>query len=417
MLAPLNKLFPFQEEAVSKMVHFLMGATGGVYNACEQGLGKCLQTIEACRRINAKAPLVICPKSVKLVWASEIKKWRASGEWTIASYDDARLRKIPNEFFDVLICDECQYLKTHDSQRTQAVLNYYLPTVPHSIFLSGTPFLSCITDCWPVFSRLSPSDFGDYWKFAYTYAKVIDTPWGHKLEGLKNHEQLKKIITDKFFFRFTKEQVLKDLPPKILQEIPLPAHLAVKLTPDEEKLHTHYLEVLKGAIAKGTPAPYPPVSITQKRKEQGLKKIPRIVEFCKEILDNKTPLVIFGWHLEVIHELIEKLVDYDPVFITGQTSDKLRAEAVRKFQEGETLLFIGQLAAAGVGITLTAASTVVSVELDWNPPVNQQAWDRCHRIGQLNNVTVYIPIVKGSVDERVMEVVISKNLDFKSVLD
>ena len=72
-------------------------------------------------------------------------------------------------------------------------------------------------DCWPIFSRILPEHFGDYWKFAYTYTKVKKTPWGDKFEGIKNADKLKELIRGNFFIRYTKDEVLKELPEKVVQ--------------------------------------------------------------------------------------------------------------------------------------------------------------------------------------------------------
>src|SRR5690606_24192000 len=83
---------------------------------------------------------------------------------------------------------------------------------------------------------------------------------------------------------------------------------------------------------------------------------------------------------------------------TGDTKDSERKEIIRDFQAGDRRVFAGTIQAGGVGITLTAASTVVFLDRGWSPAINEQAEDRLHRIGQKNAVQVIDMMAKGTVD-------------------
>lgn len=426
-----QKLYPFQIEGAAKTVRFLR-ERGCCYNGSEMGTGKTVMTLRAIEEISScEHPLhvlVICPAIATLVWEMEWYKWADHRKYLgcpkILSYDKAsreNYKKVllkPLVPYDVLVLDEAHYVKNPEAARTKAVLEEIWPTIKYKICLSGTPFTQSIMDCWPVFSRMNPEDFSDYWEFVKSYTKVVRIPYGprYKFEGVKNAEKLKKIINDKFFFRYTKEKVLKELPGKTYQLIPLGPEYKVPTTPDQEKEQERYLELLKKSFATGQPAPKPPIPIATRAREQGLKKIPAIVEFARNLLDAETPIIIFCYHTEVIEKLKEELKSYGPVSIYGKTPDAERKRAVEQFQSGESNCFIGQFKAAGTSITLTRSSTVILGEMSWSPSDVSQAIDRADRIGQESLVTVYYFAVAASVDEKFQEVLMQKSKAFKKVI-
>jgi SWI/SNF-related matrix-associated actin-dependent regulator 1 of chromatin subfamily A len=125
---------------------------------------------------------------------------------------------------------------------------------------------------------------------------------------------------------------------------------------------------------------------------------------------------VFCWHSEAIDELAKKLKRFDPVCIKGDTPAEKRQSIVDLFQrEDDIRVFIGNIKAAGVGITLTASHTVVFFELSWNEMQNRQAMDRCHRIGQANSVNIHFLNFAGTMDDRVVKSCKAKWEDFSSV--
>ncbi len=414
---------PFQVEAVEKTVAFLRGK-GAAYNSSEMGCGKSAITIRAIEAMGLPEAkiLVICPAIVCLVWEKEIRKWSQELEpsnYYVISYEKAAKEKYYADLkalsFDFLVLDESHYLKNLKAKRTQNILKHIWPVAKYKICLSGTPMTQSVMDMWPVISKICPEDFGSYWDFAKQFTNMVRTPFGpgYKFEGVKNHEKLRSIIKSKFFFRYTKEQVLKDLPPKTYQCIPLGPEYRVEADPEAQE---HYLKLLKQSIVLNLPPPQPPVPIATLFREQGLKKVPAVVEYCKNILDSDTPLVVFFQHTAVGQQLETELNKYAPVKIEGSTSQEQRKAAIEDFQSGKTNLFLGQIKAAGIGITLTRASTVAFAELSYSPADISQACDRTHRMGQLNNVTIYYFSVIDSLDERIQDVLMRKSSDFKKVL-
>ena len=121
----------------------------------------------------------------------------------------------------------------------------------------------------------------------------------------------------------------------------------VKRSAEEADAEEAYLKLLEHAYKKGHPIRTPPpVAIATKRREQAIKKLPAIVDFCKNFLDSSESLVVFAYHRDVISALETQLEEFLPAVIHGGTSESDRAKAVKDFQSGATSLFIGQLTAA-----------------------------------------------------------------------
>lgn len=444
---PGETILPFQVEAIEKMLRFLR-VSQCTYNACEMGLGKSIQTIVAVNTLfNELEPpnvLVVCPATMKYVWVSEIEKWNTllnkphgtrpvdilvidkpsqlNGQianYTIISYGlVAKLAPALAEFdWDVLILDEAHYLKDHTSQRSKALFKHLWPNIKYKIALSGTPFTTNVIDGWSIFSRMHES-LKDYWKFAHSYTNVRFTPWGKKFEGVKNASKLSRIIRDNFYIRYLKKDVLPELPDKIHQTIHLPSDLALESTEEQKKEQEDYLKKVHLALINGyLSIPQPPISIMTQRRLQGLKKLPFTIEYIEEFLDQDIPVIVFALHKEFIRELATYFVPYKPAVITGETKSFQRASEVNHFQSGGTKLFIGNLIAAGVGITLTASSHVILAEYDFIPSTITQAISRAHRIGQKDTVYVHHLIIKDSLEERVLKLILRKQSDFNKVLD
>ncbi len=422
------ELLPFQKEAVDKMVEILR-LRGGVYNACEMGLGKSAMALSAINKMpEIQSVFIICPAIVRLVWAAEINRWSPpdpnrpsfTEKFTIASYNQATSDTkniVKLSHIDCLILDEAHYVKSSKAARTKAVLGSIWPKAKYKICLSGTPFTRSVIDCWTLFSRLAPEEFPDWWNFANYYTKVSHTPWGIKYEGIKNAEDLKRKIRSTFFIRYKKDEVLQDLPEKQWIKIPLPEEYKVEMTNEEKRQSQHYVELLKESYIKKIPIrEAPPVAVATILRRQGLKKVKAIVDFSKNLLDQELPVVIFAYHKDVIAELRSELYKYDPVTIDGSTTRRGREESVNRFQNKETLLFIGNIVAAGIGITLSRGNNILFAELSWNPSEVDQAAARCHRIGTKGSVNCYYFPVSGSIDERVIDNIMDKVRTFNKVI-
>lgn len=451
-------LYPFQVETVEKSLQFLR-TKRGVYVANEQGLGKTITSLVTVNSLeqNSKV-LIICPAIMRLVWEEEIYKWcrfnshdvvRVSvinsakalsahelenSRFVIVSYQLAAVRAVLTVLcrfkWDVLISDENHFCKNLHAARTKALF-MLAGHANATILMSGTPFTTNVVDLFAPCHLLAPLLFPSFNAFAERYSKSteISVPvkrYGRvqsmlikKYYGLQNAKELSDIIRENFYIRHRKEDVLKDLPPKIFQKIILPESYSVKLSQKNREHVEAEKQLVIQALEKGMaiPAPHQVANLAEHRRLQGEAKIPAVVEFVADKLDEGIPIVLFAYHHSVINRLEAELVNYKPVVITGDTSNEKRKEAITAFQTGKTLLYIGNILAGGIGVTLTAASTVVCCEYDWVPTTLSQAFDRVHRIGQAHQVHVYWFAVQNSLDEQMDSMIMKRTEEAAAVLD
>jgi SWI/SNF-related matrix-associated actin-dependent regulator 1 of chromatin subfamily A len=231
--------------------------------------------------------------------------------------------------------------------------------------------------------------------------------WGFDASGYSNLEELNFRLRSTIMVRREKKEVLTQLPDKSYQIIPLDADKKAKeICASLNKLN---LDQLKEKPELGSVG-----EIAKLRHELAMAKIDDCVSHLKDVLEDKQKLVVFAHHRAVIERLAEELKEFAPVVFDGSTSMTDKNKAVESFQNDSACrVFIGQIQSAGVGITLTAADTVVFVESSWVPGEVEQAVDRCHRIGQKNNVLAQFLTVSGSIDEIMLQSIVKK----KSVIN
>lgn len=440
----LNPLLPYQSKGVVLTREFLERG-GRAYNASEPGLGKTLMTLRACAELGFQKILVIAPASVKGVWRDEVNKWDENGstyitskssdlldpkiiytssKFWVVSYALARLPRVAaflsEQNFDCLILDEAHAVKTPKAAQSKAILGKIWPRIPYRIALSGTPLTRSIADLYSLFSRMAPTQkhFQCFSDFVNRYCLVEDTPWGVKFHGSKNVDELRQIAFENFFFRFEKSEVADQLPEKRFQRVLLSPRYALRPSKEEALAWKAYAHALKAAYSgcHGS-VPTPPVALSSRRKEQGLKKLPMVVEFIKNLVACGSPTVVWCVHREVVNKLAEELKLYNPQIGSGAYGQEERAQNSQNFQEGKSNLFIGTYAAAGVGINLNRGSYVVLAELDYSPGVVSQAIDRCHRLGaKAAMINAYYFVVEGSLEEGIEEGLIGKSKTFEKVL-
>lgn len=418
---------------------------GNTLIADEMGLGK---TIQALGYINARPEirrvLVICPKTVKLNWRNECRKWlvrkfsigafpeckKLDGiDITIVNHDN--LKKLPPEMtWDLMVRDEAHADKNPKTARSKAV-KALRKRCTNVLALTGTPILNKPVELFPLLSLVcpevwdppglkgqeyvGPGEGGGFFKFAKRYCNAHKEYYGRKsfwnFNGASNLPELQEKLRASCMVRRLKKDVLTELPAKRRQTIALKLEDAEDLLAEERRLFdTGILEdgdewqTLARAKAK---LAFEDISRT--RRELALKKVPAVLEHVIEALETSEKIVLFAHHHEVIDALTEGLAEFLPARIDGRTPTDSRNEAVQRFQNDPTCrVIIGSIGAMGVGLTLTAASHVIFAELDWVPAMVSQAEDRCHRIGQRNAVFVQHLVIEGSLDSRMVELLIQK---------
>jgi SWI/SNF-related matrix-associated actin-dependent regulator 1 of chromatin subfamily A len=421
---PVNQeLYPYQKEGVEFIVQ-----KRRVLLADAMGVGKTAQAISAMVRLGCNY-LVVSPASLVANWQREIKMWsgRDAQVYTrgkairphdplILTYGqisaDVKHLEIVMaglEYF-AIIFDEAHALKNPSSTRTMRALNQNLllsKATEALIFITGTPIENRPIELYPLLKALGVVRESLH-EFGARYSKPQMNFFSKKLEfvGAINHDELNRRLRSTCMIRRTKEEVLPFLPPKVRREITLSGKNPKDLLTREMDYYNR--PQLTAAEVE---------DLAQVRVQLAIIKAPMVVEYVEMALESSEKVVVFGWHRQLLVELLCGLARYSPAVLSGATPAAQRQARVDRFQRDPGCrVFIGSITAAGVGLTLTAASHVVMAELSWKPGENEQCLDRCHRIGQKNSVLADYLCFPNSVDQRVLKVCREKQADIDLIL-
>lgn len=240
------------------------------------------------------------------------------------------------------------------------------------------------------------------------------------------HRRLRSMV----MLRRLKADVLADLPAKQRQLIVFDAKIAraalagerdaleaSRKAIDEAKTQRPGQSYREAAMRLQQARTASAAQLAAARRDTALAKLPSVVEEVWNALAETDKIVLFAHHHDVLDRLVAELGTI-AVLLDGRTSADRRQELVDQFQTDRGVrVFVGGLRAAGLGITLTAASLVGFLELDWTPALMTQAEDRCHRIGQRSSVLIKHWVVEGSIDARMAQILISKQAVFDQAID
>jgi len=429
------KPFKYQRETLDEIDEF----GGRSLVGHQMGLGKTLITLWWMKRHRKEAfpALVVCPASLKLMWAHEARsilgieplvlqgrkahedKIGWSEKFVVINYEVLQnWKEVLDDYqFQTLVLEECQYCKSHTTKRTKAA-KYLARHIPYVLALSGTPMLNRPIELHPVLDMISPKTFGTRFNFGKKFCAGRLGPWGWEFKGATHTDELHALLKKTCMTRRLKSEVLKDLPPKNRFVVPVPMR-----NPEEyEEAQDNFLEWLekkdstKAALAKEAEAV---VQLGYLKRLAARLKAKYVVRWINKWLkdSNGDKLVLFAEHRGMLG-VLEKRCKAKSVVLEGRTSMKRRNERVEQFQnDPETRLFIANRQVGGTGFTLTAASTVVFTEFDWVPANLIQAEDRIHRIGQTRKALIYYFVAMGTIEESLCGIIQSKQRTFDAVLD
>lgn len=408
--------------------------------ADECGLGKSCQAVVAANIINPSAILIVCPAVITTNWKREFQAWDvrhlnifvvdgkksisryAMQPVVVVSYDSQKLLFAKHNKMSILelllgrssstspallIADEMHLLANWETLRTDNLINKLLPKFHLFIGITGTPMNNRIPDLHPLVSACAPNLFPPFKKFCEEYSTPVWDGYTVNYHGARNLTKLKAKLRT-FMIRRYKDEVLKELPDKTYIE-----HL-VQVDEKVAEQSLQYLSYAKKLIAGEDPGELPPLekkALGTVRRELGLEKIPGIVEYAKLLMDGGAkPLVIFAHHREVIETLEAefKVSNYRVAKIYGGQDKTYKQKIVDNFQAGELDCVVLSLKAAGVGITLTAASTLMIAELSYVPSDISQAIDRIHRFGQVKGCMIHTCLAEGSLDSKIWQALLNK---------
>lgn len=413
-------------------IRFLYEHRLGACLADDMGLGKTLQTITFLQSIYDKIErvLVVCPVTILLNWEKEIQKFSnmemhiyhgGSREFPmnkkiiLTSYGVMKKESeavFANQHFDILILDEVQHLK---NVRSLGAFSARKIQADFRICLTGTPVENDLSEFYNILDLSMPGIWGDL-----QFVRAVSNT---KTRGIARR------TASPFILRRTKAQVLHDLPPKIENNVYLEFNeeeqkhylnnmAAIRSRINNSTSSAKYGEILRGLLQLRQNCLWQNRGADQSYKSIDSTKIEFLLETLEAILEEGHQAIIFSQfttYLDIIqHYFREKHWKYSR--IDGSQSINKRQEQVELFQSGKNPIFLISLKAGGVGLNLTAASYVFIMDPWWNPAVESQAIDRAHRIGQKNTLTVYRPLIKGSVEEKVLKLQEEKKQLFSDLL-
>jgi SWI/SNF-related matrix-associated actin-dependent regulator 1 of chromatin subfamily A len=428
-------LYPYQKVGVE----FFINNQGRAILADQMGTGKTATSLAYIVYKGSRRSLVICPASVKFAWKDEVEKWTTLRCRVVQSSDDKEVFKERADIFiinydivrkfkdsilsrqwEVLICDEFHMIKNSQAQRTKSVKEI-AKGIESCLLLSGTPLLNKPVELFNGLNLMDPRTWNNYSTYVYRYCGAKRTRYGLEVKGATNIEELQQRI-QKYFLRRTKEQVLKDLPPKRFISIPveLEPSIAKEYSILEASLRQYLLQVKKkkGVDVEKTLGSEHLVKLGHMRQLTTRGKLATAEELIKNIVDSGEKVVVFSNYHEPLVELNRKFFS-SSVLLTGQTKVEDRREMVEEFQQNKNIrIFFGGIKSAGVGITLTSGTVVVFIDYSWVPADHSQAIDRIHRIGQTAEaVTIYQLFARHTIDEMMKKLLEKKQVIFDRLIE
>jgi SWI/SNF-related matrix-associated actin-dependent regulator of chromatin subfamily A-like protein 1 len=399
--------------------------------ADEQGLGKTVQALAALEAADAYPAVVVCPASLKLNWEREAARWLphrrvavvsgrgvvppADADITVLNYEvvaahDETLRARRPQ---ALVIDESHYCKNPRAKRTAAVrrLAHAVPPDGLRLALTGTPVLNHAEELVPqlrVLGRLE-EDFGSGARFAKRFS------------GNLSEERLHWHLRRRCFVRRRKSEVLPQLPAKRRVVVPVELANRAEYRLAEEDLIAWLraqpmdLRELEAKVAAALRAErLAQIGALQRLAAKG--KLPAALSWIADFLESGEPLVVFARHVEVQQAVLERFPEAG--HLLGADPIARREETVRAFQAGTgPPLLVAATRVAGQGITLTRATNVCFLELEWTPAMHDQAEDRLHRMGQRDAVTAWYLLADATIDEHMAELVAAKRGIVDAVTD
>lgn len=314
--------------------------------------------------------------------------------------------------FRLLVGDEVQAIGNPQSQRAQAFVALS-KVIPHCIGMSGTPAMSKPMQFYTLLSIVEPTVFKNYYLFCNRYCDPQTDAYGTKYNGASHVEELHELLVN-CMLRRTKAEVMKDLPPKVMEVVPLEV--------DESALSAYYEEeqdVFSESTGKGDKENARAKVAHLLRSAYALKEKSMLL-WIEDFLQSGKKLLLFAWHRSVVEVLYDALKKWNPAMIYGGLSPNDRERARLKFIEDDTCkVMVANIQAGGVGIDgwQEVASDVAFAEFAHTPTLHNQATDRIHRSGQINTVTAYYMVAPNTIDTDAIEVLDARAKMLDGVLD
>lgn len=347
-------------------------------------------------------------KSIKVPLKTKKNGVQRFKKQTLFPIVEAIQKQIADGNINMIIADEVHACKDSASLQGKALLAL---DCDYKVALTGTPVMNQPID---IYTTLNWLGFEKHSAFAFKKHYCIMGGFGqHQIVGYKNLPELQSIL-DKCMLRRLKQDVL-DLPEKIY------INDYVEMTKDQIKLYDDVRNNIIENIDKIKLSPNPLVQLIRLRQVTGNPnllsssmtanpKFDRMLEIVEEVVANNGKVLVFSNWTNVIEPAYELLKSkkYDPAMYTGKNKDIREKEKDRFMTDEKCKVFLGTMDAMGTGLTLTAANTVVFLDDPWNRAKKDQCEDRVHRIGTKESPNIITIMCKGTIDERINELVCKK---------
>ena len=323
-----------------------------------------------------------------------------------------------NKTIGVVAIDEIHKCKNPQSQQGKGIMKI---NSVYKVAMTGTPLMNTPMDLYIILKWLGYEKHSFY-AFRNHHC-IMGGYGGYEIVGYKNMKEIQEQL-DTMMLRRLKDDVL-DLPDKLyIDEY-------VEMSGKQEQVYREVKAEIKANIDQISVAPNPLAELIRMRQATGYTgilsstikesaKLDRMEELVEEAIENGKKVVIFSNWTQMTDEIFRRLnkPEYMPQRITGETNDNDRQQIVNEFQTNEVYkVLIGTIGAMGTGLTLTEGTVEIFVDEPWNKALKNQAEDRCHRIGQHNNVTIYTLLTKNTIDERIHDLVEQKGAMSDAIID
>lgn len=419
-------LRPYQTD----FVKYMIARKGRVFLGDSMGCGKTISALAWLVYSDAYPALIVVNAPTKLQWYQQYRDWLKktpgadyrcqilSGQkpykldpnvsciinWDILHHWKDALAQFG---FKYLVGDEVQAIGNPESKRAIA-FRMLSKVIPECVCMSGTPARSKPAQFWTVLNIMMPAEFPNYYKYLYRYCEPKSTPWGMQFNGASHVQELHYKMSQ-CLLRRTKEEVMKWLPPKTMEVVPLEI---------DKTLENEYRDQEAEIYKEGTSDLHQRVADLM-RTAYALKE-KSLLRWVEDFLDSGNKLLLFAWHRDVVDLLVDSLKKYHPVKIYGGISVAAREDAKTAFIQDESCrVMVANIQAGGVGIDglQKVCNHVAFAEFSHTPLDHRQAEDRLHRGGQDLPVTSYYLIAPGTVDDDSVEVLDDRAQMLDNALD
>jgi SWI/SNF-related matrix-associated actin-dependent regulator 1 of chromatin subfamily A len=415
-----------QKVAIEKLV----GSKRFILADC-MGVGKTTSAVIASLETGIKKILIICPASLKINWEREIrnysdrsiyisegKNFSLEHDIVIVNYDilknfydikDKENSLITKGNFDLIIIDEAHFVSNGQAARTK-LINDFAKKAKYLWLLTGTPMTNRPMNYFNLLNLIDSPVAQNWLAYAVRYCAGYQFKAGNRkvwnVTGASNLEELRD-RTSRQVLRRLKTDVL-DLPDKIIT----PVYLKLK-SKEYEELVGEYYDWYENKSNESSSLTIQFTKLMKVRQVIADEKIKHTIELAQNILDQDKKVIIFTNFTDTLQK-IHNHFGKQSVYLDGSCSKGHRQNAVDEFQNNDKIkVFVGNMVAAGVGITLTSGEAIIMNDLSFVPAHQHQAEDRAYRYGQKNNVLIYYPIFINTIENIIYDMLSRK----KNIID